>query len=857
MEAPAIVGQTLGHYQVLGKIGAGGMGVVFRAHDSRLGRDVAVKILPPVFSADEERLRRFEQEARATAKLNHPNILAIYDIGRHEGSPYIVSELLEGMTLRQRLQAGGALSIRATVDFAGQIARGLVAAHEKHIVHRDLKPENLFITREGRVKILDFGVAKLTRGDELGASDAHTMTGATAAGTVLGTTGYMSPEQVRGKPVDHRSDIFSFGSILYEMLCGERAFRGETVADTITAILKEEPPELPALDHKVPFAMQRILHHCLEKEPEQRCQSARDLVFELETLAGMSELVAAAGRRPWRPGKRLLWALLGVLALAAVLAGGALVGRRMMGKQAPSYQQLTARRGTVWAARFSPDANTIVYSASFNGQPSDVFSTRPGSPEARAFKLENADLLAISSSGEMAVLLRRSSQTFFPIGTLARLPLGGGAPREVLDNVMRADWSPDGSQLAVVRYLGGKARLEYPVGKLLFETAGWIGCPRVSPKGDRIALIEHQPGWLDGGWVTIVDLQGKRTRLSEEWMEIQGLAWSPSGDEVWFTGAKGAGSTALYAVTLGGKERVVARIPGDLMLHDIARDGSVLLTNYHTETPVMGLAPGEQKERDLSWLENVGVFDLSPDGRTFLFQYYGENSGEGYSSYVRKTDGSPAVRLGDGTAVALSPDGKWAATVGSDPWQSVLLPTGAGEIRKLDHQPVQRQGDYRWTAESRSIVFTGQEAGKPPRTYVQEIDGGSPRPITPPGVTGSLVSPDGTMLFGASADGKPAVVSLKTGEVQEPRGLDQREWVIRWSADSHWLYVYQGKQLPITIHRVDPWSGRRELIRQITPADPAGILGSSRVYVSADGNSYVYQSERHLSELYLARGLTQ
>ncbi len=856
MAASSIVGQTLGHYQVLAQIGAGGMGEVFRAHDSRLGRDVAVKILPPVFSADEERLKRFEQEARATAKLNHPNILAIYDIGRHEGSPYIVSELLVGTTLRQRLQAG-TLSVRATVDFAVQIARGLVAAHEKHIVHRDLKPENLFITREGLVKILDFGVAKLTRPDELGGSDANTMTSATAAGMVLGTAGYMSPEQVRGKPVDHRSDIFSFGAILYEMLCGKRAFRGETPADTITAILKEEPPELPALDRKTPFAMQRILRHCLEKEPEQRCQSARDLVFELETLAGMSEMVAATGGRQWRPGKRVLRALLGVLALAAMLAVGATVGRRIWGKQMPSYRQLTARRGTVWSARFSPDANTIVYSASFNGEPSDIFSTRGDSPESRAFKLEKADLLAISSTGEMAVLLRRNSQTFFPIGTLARVSLGGGAPREVMEDVMRADYSPDGSNLAVVRYVGGKVRLEYPMGKLLFETTGWIGCPRISPMGDHIAFLDHSGG-TGGGWVTVVDLGGKRTRLSEEWMELQGLAWSPSGDEVWFSGAKGGGNDALYAVTLGGKERVVARIPGNLMLHDIARDGSVLLTSYRTSTPVMGVGPGEQKERDLTWLENVGVFDLSPDGSTFLFQYYGEGSGAKYASYVGKTDGSPAVRLGDGTAVALSPDGKWAATVvDSSSSQGALLPTGAGEIRRLDHQAVQRLGDYRWTADSRSVVFTGQESGQPPRTYVQEINGGSPRPITAPGVTGSLISPDGTLLFGANAAGKPALVSLKTGELLEPRGLDQREWVIRWSADSRWLYVYQGRQLPITIHRVDPRSGRRELIRQITPADPAGILGSSRVFVSADGNSYVYQSERHLSELYLARGLMQ
>ncbi len=864
MAASPIVGQTLGHYQVLAQIGSGGMGEVFRAHDSRLGRDVAVKVLPATFSADEERLKRFEQEARATAKLNHPNILAIFDIGRHDGSPYIVSELLEGSTLRERLIAGP-LSVRSTIDYAAQIARGLVAAHDKHIVHRDLKPDNVFITRDGHVKILDFGVAKLTRPDALGGSDADTRTSVTAAGMVVGTGGYMSPEQVRGKPVDHRSDIFSFGAILYEMLTGQRAFKGETLADTITAILKEDPPELPVLERKIPFAMQRILRHCLEKEMDHRCQSARDLVFELETLAGMSDVVATAVRPQWRPGRRVLRRVLVGLALVALLAVGAVVGHRLLGKPMPVYQQLTARRGTVWAARFSPDANSIVYSASFNGQPADVFSTRTDSPaESRPFHFDRADLLAISSTGEMAVLLRCNSNRFDPVGTLARVPLGGGTPREVMEEAMGADFSPNGANLAVVRYVGGKYRLEYPIGKLLFETAGRIGSPRISPQGDLIAVLEHSEG-TDGGFVTVIDLQGKRTRLTGSWGELQGLAWSPSGDEVWFSGARGGGNDAVYAVTLQGKQRVVSRIPGNLMLHDIASNGSVLLTSYRTSTPVMGQGPGQQEERDLTSLENVGVFDLSPDGSTFLFQYYGEGSGATYASYLGKTDGSPPVRLGDGTAVSLSPDGKWAASAVDDQSLAVLMPTGAGEVRKISHQGVQRFHGYGWTADSRGIVFDGQEKGKPPRTYVQSIDGGAPQPITAPTIIGSrfvllsipLLSPDGSLLVGAGPDRKPVLVSVKTGETHALVGLAPAEYIVRWSADSRWLFVYQGRQLPITIHRLDPRTGRRELIRQITPADPAGILGSPRVYVSADGASYVYQADRHLSELYLATGLAQ
>src|SRR6516225_8368514 len=278
-----MIGQVLGHYRILEKIGEGGMGEVFRAHDDRLSRDVALKIIRPAAYSDPDRLRRFEQEAQAAAALNHPNIVAIYDVGFHEGHPYIVSELLEGKTLRERLQEG-AIPIRQAADFALQVAQGLMAAHEKHIIHRDLKPENLFITKDQRVKILDFGIAKLTL-HESQSNSLQSMTTQTKSGVVLGTAAYMSPEQLRAKPVDYRTDIFSFGSILYEMLSGRRAFRGETDADTITAVLKEDPPELCDVRPGVPSAFEPIVSHCLEKNPDDRFQSSRDLVFALKTLA--------------------------------------------------------------------------------------------------------------------------------------------------------------------------------------------------------------------------------------------------------------------------------------------------------------------------------------------------------------------------------------------------------------------------------------------------------------------------------------------------------------------------------------------------------------------------------------------
>src|ERR1700689_1990189 len=291
-----ISGTKLGPYEILSPLGAGGMGEVYRARDSRLNRDVAIKILPTSFSADPDRLQRFAQESRAAAALNHPNILSIYDIGEDRGAPYVVSELLEGETLRERLR-NGALTSRKALDYAQQIARGLAAAHEKGIVHRDLKPENIFITDDGRAKILDFGLAKFTRPEADSSGDAPTQQIATDAGTVMGTVGYMAPEQVRGKSADSRSDIFAFGAILYEMLSGKRAFHGDSAVDTMSAILKEDPPDLAETDRNVSPALERVVRHCLEKNPAERFQSAPDVAFNLEALTDIS----TSGRVGVRP----------------------------------------------------------------------------------------------------------------------------------------------------------------------------------------------------------------------------------------------------------------------------------------------------------------------------------------------------------------------------------------------------------------------------------------------------------------------------------------------------------------------------------------------------------------------------
>src|SRR5579862_813469 len=541
--ARSMFGRTLGHYQVVAFVGAGGMGEVYRARDSRIERDVAVKVLPPAVAAHPERLRLFEQEARAAGALNHPNILGIYDVGIQDGAPYIVYELLEGETLRDRVRKG-ALSRRKAVEYARQIAIGLAAAHEKSIVHRDLKPENLFITTDGRVKILDFGLAKLTLPEAATGADAPTVHGVTEPGMIMGTAGYMSPEQVRGQTADQRSDIFAFGAILYEMISGKRAFHGETSADTMSAILKEEVPELSETARNVPPGLDRIVRHCVEKHPAQRFQSAGDLAFDLEALTELSassksSAQAAVQQASVGNSRRTLAVTAGVIALAALMLGvGWRLGRGGGAVPPAEYQQITFRMGSLGNARFTPDGS-IVYSASWEGAPYELYLARTDDAGARDLGLKDAELLSISKNGELAIRLNTVFYTGYArTGTLARVSLSGGTPRELLDNVQDADWAANGENMAVVRFVPENQhwRLEYPIGKVLFDSINWISHPKISPDGKSIAFSDHEnTGGDDEGSVAVLDMEGHETKLSSGWSSLQGVEWSPAGDEVWFT----------------------------------------------------------------------------------------------------------------------------------------------------------------------------------------------------------------------------------------------------------------------------------------------------------------------------------
>jgi hypothetical protein len=862
------------------------MGEVYRARDGRLDRIVAIKVLPTSYSANAERLQRFVQEARAAAALNHPNILSIFDIGEERGAPYIVSELLEGQTLRERVR-NGPLPSRKAIDYALQVARGLAAAHEKGIVHRDLKPENLFLTNDDRVKILDFGLAKLTRPETDAGAEAPTVQVNTEPGQIMGTAGYMSPEQVRGKAADHRSDIFSFGSILYEMLSGQRAFQGDTPADTMSAILKEEPAELSETARHVPPALERMVRHCLEKNPAQRFQSAGDLAFNLEALTegsvvgttGAQTAIAetkiaetkipetgltAAQKKEVAPPSKLR-ELAGALVLAALMLGvGWWWGRGSGRAPLAEYQPITFRAGSIGNARFTPDGS-IVYSASWDGGENQLYMGRTDDHGARELGVKDAELLSISKSGELAVRLNTVSLGgFSQVGTLARIPLSGGAPREVLDNVQDADWAADGESMAVVRYVpeNGHWRLEYPIGKVLFDGVNWISHPRISPDGKWVAFADHQNAVGDDqGSIAVIGAEGKHDDkeriLSSGWISVHGVVWSTTGDEIWFTSANNGSAGNPRAVTLSGKVRTITNVPGGMWLEDV-RNGAALMVTHQRRIGIRGTPPGGKEERELGWWGWSVLGDLTPDGRKVLYEEAGDGGGPNYTVFVRDTDGSPPVRIGEGVGLAISPDAKWVITQPAKGGALSLVPTGAGQARQLTHDAVSYQ-KVRWLAGDRELLASGVEPGHGARDYLIELSNGNSKAVTPEGVSGVLPSPEGRSAAVQGPDGKWGLWPLN-GDGSGLRlipGLDANYRVTGWSADGESVYAVpiRQRERTATVYRVNTVTGKSELWRTFGESLMVGALSRGGSYLSGDGGAYAYHYVQTLSQLYVVRGM--
>ena len=851
-------GSQVGPYQIVASLGAGGMGEVYRARDVRLGREIALKVVNAAATRTPELVRRFEQEARLAGSLNHPNLVTVYDVGEHAGVPYLVTELLEGEPLRQRL-ARGHVPLQTALDWGAQLAHGLAAAHARGIIHRDVKPDNVFIGADGRVKLLDFGIAKLS---ELVSREGRrgmleeTSGGPTQTGDVIGTPGYMSPEQVRGETLDGRTDVFSLGTVLYELLGGTKAFRGQTPVESGYAVLHNDPPPLPP---EVPPAVSQVVLRCLEKQPALRFQSCEDLAFALELLRSPVTPVPTA--RPHPPARaRRLGRVVVVVAGLAVLAAAALLVTRSPPAPPGQTEQITFRWGAVRGARFAPDGR-ILFSAAFESGPEEVYARPPGSLEAQSLGLRPARLASISKTGELAVLLDPRFSVHSTVkGTLARVPGVGGVPREIAEHIEYADWSPDG-ELAVVVGVGPGRTLEYPPGHTLFRTRGWISDPRFSRRGDRLAFIHHPIYADDMGEVVVMDLQGRTKVLVERLPRVKGLAWSPDGREVWFTTGKLERNT-LEAVDLDGRRRELYRAPSNIHLEDVAADGSVLF-EHQFERSEVAYMDRSGKQTLLSWTDwNNTLVSFSHDRRILFSVASPLPTPEGVQPalvVMRAVDGSPAQVLGKGTAQDLSPDGRWALVLDDERRKLSAMPTGVGSARLLPTGELQLLA-ARWCPDGERAVVSartpdGQEnhlfavgPGEPPRR-LSEVPLSSRQIL--------YVSPDGRLAAALDPLMRPLLVSLEDGKEGTIPGLPTDAIPRGWARDGQ-LWLTRGGDragVPARLLRIDVASGRALEDRPLAPVEPSGWLGMAQVAMSPDGQELALMFGRSLGNLYVLRGL--
>jgi hypothetical protein len=850
-------GHSLLHFRLVEKIGEGGMGEVWRALDTSLDREVAIKVLPASLGSDPERLARFEREAKVLASLNHPNIAGIHGFPEAEGRRFLAMELVRGEDLAHTLTRGP-LPVREAIEAARQIAAALEAAHDRGIVHRDLKPANVKRTPEGQIKVLDFGLAKALESAAPAPAASATVTSAgSVAGMILGTASYMSPEQARGQSVDRRTDLWAFGCVLYEMLTGARAFDGPTVTDVLAAVVNGEP-DWDRLPQSCPPAVRRLLRRCLEKDPRKRLRDAGDASLLLDDNPE-DVRTGAIPRSPDRGRPWLLGVAIAVAIAAAAAGGGYWMASRAGGAEpaaALSFKRLTFGSGMIRAARFAPDGHTIVYGAAWDGPPIRLYLARTDTPEATPLQVPPGELYAISGKGEMAVGVGHAYYGWMGLGTLGRTPMLGGNPREMLRDVRTADWGPDGEQLAVVRRVAGMDQLEYPAGKVLDRTPGYFDGVRVSPDGERVAYADH-PAWGDNlGHLAVVDRAGKKTRLAENFQGIQGVAWGPSGHEVWFT-VVSERSSSILAADLQGRTRVVYPGMGWIELFDVARDGRALLGGQRPERDAVALLAGDREPRPLVIPgESSIVRALAPDGRAVLVA---NQVPRDYETYVLHADREGAVRLGSGESLAISADGAWALLSSADYTTFSVAPVGMGPTRTIPNPDrVSYQSIAAWLPDGRAFVVAGRQGTQPSRGFLCDVVTGACRPFGDPGIEWNVftpppVSPDGRRVILRDRVATAKEWPLAGGAGVAVPGLLPDDQPITYTEDGRGLFVAK-RAFPIPIERLELATGRRTPWLTLAPPDRAGLRFAIPV-ITPDGKHWSLSTARLLTDLYVVQGL--
>jgi Tol biopolymer transport system component/tRNA A-37 threonylcarbamoyl transferase component Bud32 len=833
-------------YRLERELGQGGMATVYLAQDLKHDRRVAIKVLKPELAAVIG-AERFLREIKTIATLQHPHILGLIDSGEVNGTAYYVMPFVEGESLRDRLVREKQLPIADAVRLATEVAAALDYAHRHGVIHRDIKPENVLL-HDGSALVADFGIA-------LAVSSAGGGSRMTETGMSLGTPHYMSPEQAMGqREITARSDVYALGAMTYEMLVGDPPFTGSTAQAIVAKAMTEKPASLQRQRERVPDAVEDAVLTALEKLPADRFASAAEFAAALRgdgavgTRVGRSTARTRAARSPGR------WAALAGAVLALVATGFALGGLSHGRSQiAPAtFVQRTFRDEAIFNARFAPDGKTMVYSAASESPAPALFVIRPDYPEPAPLGLADTHLLAISSKAELAVLVRAAfvRHRLFQ-GTLARVPLGGGAPREIIDSVREADWSPDGTALAIIHDANGRDRLEYPVGTVLYEVSGYLSDPRVSPDGKHVAFAEHPFRWDDRGVVRIVDRAGKPTAVSREFVALEGLAWRPGSDEVWFSGYAN-GLLLVYGLGLEGRLRIAVSSSGSLTTQDISPAGQLLVTRDDAPYRLMLQAPGAKRDVDVSWLDASFNPRVSHDGSLLAFTNGGMDGGDNYSVLLQRTGGGQVARLGEGASSGFSPDGKWLlGSVPSTPPRVVLYPTGAGVERRIDVGAYESIGAVDWFPDGRSLLVCGSRKGEASRCYRTPLSGGSGLPVTPPGTAAGLVSPDAREVVAVSQAFGYRRYPLAGGDGMAIPGLSAHDQVIRWSPDGRALFVQP--TLSQTVERLELTTGHRE---------PLLTLGSTQgrftpigwISMADDPHVYAYVAMPYLSQLFTVDG---